>query len=86
MNYRARNITACLLLSLLIACLLPVMYLGRYNHPTGDDYYYAANTKKVWEQTGSLPMTIAEAGRGVAEQYVKWQGTYSAMLLMHLPP
>lgn len=31
-------------------------------------------------------MTIAEAGRGVAEQYVKWQGTYSAMLLMHLPP
>lgn len=80
------KITAYILLFLLIGCLLPVMYLGRYNHPTGDDYYYGANTKNVWDQTGSLRATIAEAGRGVSYQYTHWQGTYSAMLLMYLAP
>lgn len=74
------------LLTVTIAALLPVMYLGRYNHPVGDDYYYGAETKAVWEETGSLMKTLAAAGRGTAYQYENWQGTYSAMLLMHLPP
>ena len=78
--------TAWFLLCLLIASLLPVIYLGRYNHPTGDDYYYGVETKAVWEQTRNLAATVAEATRGVAYQYENWQGTYSAMLLMYLPP
>ncbi len=36
---------AGVMLLLLFVCLFPVMYLGRYNHPTGDDYYYGAKTK-----------------------------------------
>ena len=86
MKGKPERITAYILLFLLLACLLPVMYLGRYNHPTGDDYYYGADTKNVWDQTGSLRATITEASRGVSYQYVHLQGTYSAMLLMHLPP
>ena len=86
MKNRSEKITAGILLCLLIMCLLPVMYLGRYNHPTGDDYYYGAETKAVWEQTGSIFATIAEAARGVSYQYYTWQGTYSAMFLMYLPP
>ncbi len=78
--------TAYIMLALLIASLLPVIYLGRYNHPTGDDYYYGGATKVVWEETGSILETVAEAVRGVAYQYDNWQGTYSAMLLMYLPP
>lgn len=74
------------LLGLLILSLIPVMYLGRFNHPTGDDYYYGAATKNVLEETGSLTATIAEAARGVGVQYQRWQGTYSAMFFMHLPP
>lgn len=74
------------LVFLLIVSLLPVIYLGRYNHPTGDDYYYGVDTKTVWEQTGSLAMTFVEAARGVSRQYEIWQGTYSAMFLMYLPP
>lgn len=66
--------------------LLPVMYLGRYNHPTGDDYYYGADTRAVWEKTGSVGATLIEAARGVVYQYNNWQGTYSAMFFMYLPP
>ncbi len=71
---------------LLLAALLPVMYLGRYNHPTGDDYYYGAETHRVWQETGSIIKTVAEAAKGVAREYGQWQGTYSALFLMYLPP
>lgn len=74
------------MLVLLVISLLPVMYLGRYNHPTGDDYYYGAETHLVWQETGSILETVAEAARGVALEYGRWQGTYSALFLMYLPP
>ncbi len=74
------------LLGLMCASLLLVICLGRYNHPTGDDYYYGAATKKVLAETGSILETVKEAAKGVAYQYENWQGTYSAMFLMYLPP
>ena len=83
---KTEKLTAYILLCIMIVSLLPVMYLGRYNHPTGDDYYYGAETKIVWEETGSVLKTVEEAARGAAYQYGIWQGTYSAMFLMYLPP
>lgn len=83
---RAEKLAAYILLCLMTVSLLPVMYLGRYNHPTGDDYYYGAQTRQVWEETGSVRQVLAEAARGTAYQYERWQGSYSAMFLMYLPP
>lgn len=83
---KIEKITAHALLCIMIISLLPVMYLGRYNHPTGDDYYYGAETRAVWEETGSITKTVMEAVRGTAYQYQVWQGSYSAMFLMYLPP
>lgn len=77
---------AVVLTVLMVLSLLPVMYLGRFNHPTGDDYYYSAETRIVWENTGSITATLAEAIRGVAHDYQTWQGTYSAMFFMRLAP
>jgi len=77
---------AIFLIVLLICSLLPVMILGRYNHATGDDYNYGAETHLIWEETGSLLQTAGAAFRGVAVEYMRWQGTYSAMLFMYLPP
>ncbi len=73
---------------LVVMCisLLPIMYVGRYNHPTGDDYYYGVEVKQVIENGGGFIEVLGEAVKGVANQYVSWQGTYSAMFLMHLPP
>jgi len=83
---RLEKLAAYGLFCIMVLSLLPMMYLGRYNHPTGDDYYYGAETKLVWEETGSVLKTIGEAVRGTRDQYQSWQGTYSAMLLMYLPP
>lgn len=74
------------LLAAFLLSLIPVILLGTYNHPTGDDYYYGAEAHIVWENTRSVTATIAEAARGVADDYFRWQGTYSAMLLMRLQP
>ena len=80
------KITAYIMLTLLVVSLIPVMYLGRYNHATGDDYYYGVYTHQVWQETGNLLKTVSEACKGVWHEYNNWQGTYSAMFLMYLPP
>ena len=73
-------------LALLLASLIPLVWLGRYNYPTGDDYYYGAEAHLVWQQTESIPQAISAACAGVAKSYQDWQGTYSALFLMYLAP
>lgn len=86
MKSKTEKIAAACLLILLIINMLPIIYLGRFNHPTGDDYYYGAEAHIVWEETGSVIETIKEALKGAAYDYQTWQGTYSAMVLMRLQP
>lgn len=86
MYERYEKISCYILMGLMCVSLLILMYLGLYNHPTGDDYYYAVTTKHALEETGSIWQMFLAAFQGVADQYVIWQGTYSAMFLMHLPP
>ena len=73
-------------LAILLLSLIPLIWLGRYNYPTGDDYYYGAETHLVWQQTGSIIQTLDAACAGVADSYQNWQGTYSALFLMYLAP
>ena len=70
-------------LAILLLSLIPLIWLGRYNYPTGDDYYYGAETHLVWQQTGSIIQTLDAACAGVADSYQIWQGTYSALFLMY---
>lgn len=86
MKSKTEKAAAACLFILLIINLLPIIYLGRFNHPTGDDYYYGAEAHIVWEETGSVIETIKEALKGAAYDYQTWQGTYSAMVLMRLQP
>lgn len=77
---------AYIMLIIMCISLLPIMYVGRYNHPTGDDYYYGVAARQVIEAGGNILEVIGAAAQGVAREYMIWQGTYSAMFLMHLPP
>lgn len=86
MYTKFEKIAGYLSLALLVISLLPVAWLGRYNHPTGDDYTYGAAAMQVLEETGSLFAAAQTAAAGVAHEYTDWQGTYSAMFLMYLPP
>ncbi len=83
-NYR--KIVALGSLFFFILSLLPLLYVGMYNHPTGDDIYYGLQAHLAWEETGSLWQALVAAIKSVGEYYYKWQGTFSAMLVMHLQP
>lgn len=71
---------------LMLACLIPMAVLGLFNHPAGDDYYYGSSAALVWQETGNIFKVLSTALSGAMEQYVIWQGSYSAMFLMYLPP
>ena len=86
MTEKREKFLAAFMMILLITCLFPVMYLGRYNHPTGDDYRFGVDARLEWENSENLINVIAEAGKGVCREYSQWQGTHSAMFLMYLPP
>ena len=70
----------------LILSLIPLMVMGFYAHPVGDDYYYAKEAIFAYRQSGNYFSVIPAAIKGTIDQYMIWQGTYSAMFLMHLPP
>lgn len=67
-------------------CLIPMAILGFYNHPVGDDYYYGYAAIMAMQDTGNILEVLKAAVAGTVEQYHIWQGTYSAMFFMHLPP
>lgn len=73
-------------LGLMILCLIPMVLVGFYNHPTGDDYHYGYAAVMAWKESGSIIEMLKAVVAGTVEQFHVWQGTYSAMFLMHLPP
>lgn len=86
MKNKIRNLMPYLSLAVLLLSLIPLIWLGHYNYPTGDDYYYGVEAHLAWQQTGSFTQAFAAACNGVADTYRDWQGTFSALLLMYLPP
>jgi len=84
---RERDKLAAILLTVLFVLqIIPLLYLGRFNHPTSDDFKYGAYSHTAWQQTGSFAAVAKAAAKGVAEDYQTWQGSYAALFLMRLEP
>lgn len=69
-----------------VLSLIPLYLIGFYDHPSVDDYYYSAQTALVWQNTGSLDAVLKASYEEMLTTYQDWQGTYSAIFLMHLQP
>ncbi len=74
-------VTAALLL-----CLIPLLYMGRYDVPCADDYNYGIETHRCLMQGGSLLQVLGVAAERTATTYRIWQGSYAAVFLMCLQP
>jgi len=81
-----RKILAIVAVIGLSISLVPMLWVSRYNHPTGDDIYYGLEAHQAWEETGSVLKTVQAAVEGVQSDYYRWQGTFSALLIMRLQP
>lgn len=73
-------------LGLMVLCLVPMAVMGFFNHPIGDDFDYGRAAMQCFRENGNLLEVLRVALEGTISQYHIWQGTYSAMFLMHLPP
>lgn len=85
-NMRLRKVIALTGVVIMIVSLLPILWVSRYNHPTGDDIYYGLEAHLEWKESGNIVETIGAALQGVAGDYYRWQGTFVAMLIMRLQP
>lgn len=69
-----------------IICLLPLLLIGRYDHPCADDYGYGYEAHVTWRTTHSIGETIKAAMQTSKHTYYTWQGTFTSIFLMALTP
>lgn len=82
---KKRTVNLILIIAFIIS-LVPLYYVGRFAHPSVDDYYYGAETSAVWQDTHSVSDVISESYRLMQTTYKEWQGNFSAVFLMRLQP
>lgn len=67
-------------------CIIPLIWIGKFNVMSADDFAYGVDVHNTWMSTYSLWESIKEAGNVVTERYFSWQGTYSSIFFMALNP
>ena len=70
----------------MVAVLIPMLAIARYNVPCADDYSYGIFTRSAWMQSHSLSDVLNKSARTVKRYYFGWQGTYSAIVVFSLHP
>ena len=64
-----------------VLSVVPLLHLSMYNHPSGDDYWYASETYHAWRDTHSLWEVCRAAFATSAEFYQTWQGLYASAVI-----
>lgn len=86
MKSRTTRTVFFIILAFFIISLIPLYIIGFYAHPSVDDYYYGAETVKVWNDTHSVGAVISRSFEEMLVTYNDWQGNFSAIFLMRLQP
>lgn len=73
-------------LALFILSIIPLLWIGVYSSACVDDWGFSAYSKIVWEETGSLFLTVKQAFLTAIDRYFTWQGTYAISFLAALQP
>jgi hypothetical protein len=66
--------------------MVPLLIIGKYNHMSADDYWYALQPHLVWIETQNIGNVIVQAFEGMSNTWENWQGTYSSALMFGLTP
>ncbi|MCR5137834.1 MAG: hypothetical protein K6C12_12245 [Oscillospiraceae bacterium] len=74
------------MLGILLLSFIPLLFLGRYDAPAGDDFSYGAEAHLAYVHSGSILEAVKAAWGQVKSSFYGWQGTWSAILLMSLQP
>ena len=72
--------------TIFVLSLIPLIIIAKYNHGYVDDYWYGYWTHKAWKENHSIIAVIKAIGETVRHEYIRWQGTYSAIAVFSLQP
>lgn len=71
---------------LLVASVVSIACIGRYNYPSADDYSGSARTAAIIADGGSLADVANDAVFVAKDSYVNWQGSYTCTFALCLCP
>ena len=72
--------------ALLVAVLVPLVFISAYNHSYADDWHYGVWAHLALQRTGNIGVALITALQQAGNAWFDWQGTYSAIFLMALEP
>lgn len=75
-----------IMLAVMVAVILPIWYLGRFQVLNLDDFYFGAMTHHAWIRTHSLSEVFKAACEQVRFYFFAKQATYSSVFLMSIFP
>ena len=70
---------------LFLLSLIPIIYVGLHNYPTGDDYWYGALNYHGFQKAGIIG-ALKGSVQTVIQFYEEWQGTWFTIFLFTLVP
>lgn len=70
----------------LLAIVMPLFLIAKYNVPAVDDYKYGADAYKVLKSGGNVFDALKAAFFTTIDTYQIWQGTFTGIFLMALQP
>ena len=86
MKQKNRQILLWSVLILTVASIIPLLMLSLYNHPSADDFAYAAETHMVWKSTRNIFLVLKQAVATSVKYWNRWQGLYTSAFLLALEP
>ena len=80
------SVAMWIIVALFALSLLPILYVGLYTHPTGDDFWYGQLVMKAWREQHSVFACLGAAFTTIKEFYYTWQGTWYSIFLFCFNP
>lgn len=75
-----------LILQMFLFFLIPLLYISRYNHASGDCYWFAFRAHCAWLNTHNIFEVLKAAFTTIGEFYTSWQGTFTSIFFFAISP
>lgn len=83
---KLKTLLAIILCAALVASLVPLIALGRYDWASADDFTNAARSANILREGGGFISLVSGAVKYAIDVYSGWQGTYFASFLLPFNP
>lgn len=81
-----KKVFAWFLILFVVVMMAPLLYIGRYNHMSGDCYWYGFQGYVAWLNTHSIFRVMGAGIRNAVKFWHTWQGTYSSIFMFTITP